>query len=419
MTAVVAVFALLVIVFVVVSARIGRAHLTGPIVFVVAGVVAGQLVGSGQPSMIRAVAEVTLALMLFHDAAHLQPRDLKADAGITSRLLLLGLPLTMGAGCLLAWGLIPGLGVWLAVLVGIALSPTDAGLGAATVLNPVVPVRVRRVLNVESGLNDGLATPLALFAVAGAAGFAGGSPEHAAVEAVIEIALGSLLGVVVGFLSGRLIGLAQDRGWSEVDLVPVAALAVPLLAYFGASELGGNGFIAAFVAGAAYARGLDDVPRLHASLGLTSLTSTLLGYAVWMLIGLTLADHLSLLSGWRTLLYAVLSLTLLRMVPVALCLLGTGLRPQTVTFVGWFGPRGLASVIFALIALEDLGTEDDVTTAVGVITTTVVLSVLLHGLTATPWAQRYGAWATRTHPEVETQDTVEPLAPRGRSAGAR
>lgn len=415
MTAVVAVFALLVIVFVTLSARIGRAHLTGPIVFVAAGLVVGQFVGSGEGATIRTVAEVTLALMLFHDAAHLQPRELRADAGITGRLLLVGLPLTMAAGCLLAWGLFPGLGVWLVVLVGVALSPTDAGLGAATVLNPVVPVRVRRVLNVESGLNDGLATPLALFAVAGAAGFSGGSPEHAAREALVELALGALTGMVVGYLTGRLVDVTRERGWAEVDLVPVAALAVPLLAYFGAVELGGNGFIAAFVAGAAYARGVRDVPRLHASLGLTSLTSTLLGYAVWMLIGLTLADHLSLLVGWRTLTFAVLSLTVLRMVPVALSLIGTGLRPQSVAFVGWFGPRGLASVIFALIAMEDLGSEEDVATAVGVIGATVLLSVLAHGLTAGPWAARYGSWATAARPEVECQGAIEPVRTAGRA----
>jgi NhaP-type Na+/H+ or K+/H+ antiporter len=406
---VVALFALLVILFVSLSVRIGRIDLGGPIIFMASGVVAGQLLNGGHsdPATIRAVAEVTLALMLFHDAAHLQPRELRADSRFTGRLLLVGLPLTMGAGFLLARGLFPGIGVWLAVLLGAALSPTDAGLGSATVLNPVVPVRVRRVLNVESGLNDGLATPVVLFAVAAAGGFAGGSPEHAVLEALLEILIGSAFGIVVGYLAGRLITYARRMGWAEIDLIPVATLVIPLLSYYGAAELGGNGFIAAFVAGAAYAHGMDSVPHLHESLGLTSMASTLLGYAIWMLIGLTLADHLS-----------ALSLTLLRMAPVALCLLGSGLRPQTVAFIGWFGPRGLASVIFALIALEDLGNEADAGRVVAVIAETVVLSVFAHGFTAAPWASRYGRWVAMAHPAVEIRGAVEPLSTLRHGRGA-
>ena len=178
----VALFAALVVLFVAFSAGIGRAYLTAPILFLLAGVTVGRAdaFASIDHAAIRTIAEVTLALLLFHDASQLQPRELRSDAPLTGRLLLIGLPLTIGAGYLLARVLLPEIGVWLALLLAAALAPTDAGLGAATVLNPVVPVRVRRVLNVESGLNDGLATPVVLFAVAAAAGFADGSTEHAA-----------------------------------------------------------------------------------------------------------------------------------------------------------------------------------------------------------------------------------------------
>jgi len=415
MTWVVAVFALLVIVFVTQSARVGRAHLTGPIVFVVAGIVLGLLVSGGADTRTsRTIAEVTLALTLFHDAAQLQPREVRGDSVFTGRLLLIGLPLTIGAGYLLARGIFPGSSAWLALLLAATLAPTDAGLGAATVLNPVVPVRVRRILNVESGLNDGMATPVVLFAIAAAAGVA---PEDALIHALRELAIGGVVGIAAGYASGRLIERARTAGWAESGLLPVATLSVPVLAYYGAVEVGGNGFVAAFVAGTAYAAAQTDSRHTHAGLEMTDRLSALLGFGVWLLFGITVAHHLDWMVRWQSLLYAALSLTALRMLPVALCLLGTGLRGRTVLFVGWFGPRGLASVVFALITYETLGAADPaVQTVIGAVAMTVLLSVVLHGLSAGPWAQRYGDWAQRTGPPVETQPAAEPLAVR-RSVG--
>lgn len=415
MAAAIAAFSLLVILFVSASTRLGRAYLNGPILFLLAGGIVGRtlLDAESEGAAIRTIAEVTLVLVLFHDAAELQPRELRADAAFTGRLLLLGLPLTIGGGFLVARGLFPEIGIWLALLLGAALAPTDAGLGAATVLNPVVPARVRRILNVESGLNDGLATPVVLFAVAAAAGAAHDSGDHGLVEALLELVVGALVGVVAGYLAGRLIQFTRARGWAERELLPIATLAVPLLCYYGAQEVNGNGFIAAFVAGTAFAASQAMVTDVHEDVRLTGLTSTFLSYGVWMLFGVVAVAGLSSLFSWRNLVFAVLALTVLRMVPVALSLLGSGVRLQTVTFVGWFGPRGLASIIFALIAFESLHDEPAVATVLSVIATTVVLSVLAHGLTASPWAQRYGAWVDRTRPPVELAEAVEPLRRHG------
>ena len=327
----------------------------------------------------------------------------------TGRLLLIGLPLTIGAGYLVARGLFPDIGVWLALLLAAALAPTDAGLGAATVLNPVVPVRVRRILNVESGLNDGLATPVVLFAIAATAG---GKPEDAVLHAVRELGLGALVGVLAGVLCGWLLEQARKSRWAQHDLLPIGALAIPLLCYFGAVTLGGNGYIAAFIAGTAFASAQTSVQQVNDNLEMTDLVSAFLGYAVWVLFGITAAAHLGSFLRWQTLLFAALSLTVLRMVPVALSLLGSGLRPQTVAFVGWFGPRGLASVVFALITFESLGATPQVTTVLGVITATVILSVIVHGITASPWARRYGDWTHQTKPKIETQHAAEPLPAR-------
>ena len=413
----VSVFALLVIVFVSQSARFNRAFLTGPIVFLVAGAVVGRTLvdAAAEGTGIRNLAEVALVLVLFHDAAELQPRELGADVRFTGRLLLVGLPLTIGGGFLLARALFPDIGNWLALLLAAAVAPTDAGLGAATVLNPIVPARVRRILNVESGLNDGLATPVVLFAVAAAAGLADDSAGHELRGAVLELVIGALVGAVVGFSAGRLIDEARARGWAERSLLPIATLAVPLLCYYGAHELGGNGFIAAFVAGTAYAASQVSSADVHETVGLTGLTSTFLGYAVWMVFGIVVTSHLEPLFSWKNLVYAALSLTVLRMAPVTLSLLGSGLRPQTSAFVGWFGPRGLASIIFGLIAFESLDAEPAVSVVLSVIATTVILSVLAHGLTATPWSLRYGTWANRSRPPVECAGAVEPLRRHGSS----
>ena len=263
---------LLVILFVSLSARLGRVYLTGPIVFMVAGALLGRTVLSGDvdSTVILTIAEVTLTLMLFHDASQLQPRELRGHSGFTFRLLFVGLPLAIGAGYLAARGLFPDFAIWLALLLA-------AGLGAATVLNPGVPVRVRRILNVESGLNDGLATPVVLFAVAVAAGE---GPEHALPEALREIGIGVLFGALVGFLCGRLLERARRSGWAQDSLIPIAALAVPLLCYFGGVEPGGNGYIAAFVAGTAFASAQANVEHTHLSLEMTDQISAFLGYAV-------------------------------------------------------------------------------------------------------------------------------------------
>jgi len=415
MAAAICVFSFLVILFVSQSARLGRAYLNGPIIFLVAGGVVGRTLVDAETGIegIRTIAEVTLVLVLFHDAAELQPRQLRRESSFTGRLLLIGLPLTIGAGFLLARGLYPEIGVWLALLIAAALAPTDAGLGAATVMNPVVPGRVRRILNVESGLNDGLATPVVLFAIAAAAGLADDDAGHGVLEAVLELMIGAVVGALIGFLAGRLIDRSRGRGWADRGLLPIATLAVPLLCYYGAVGLGGNGFIAAFVAGTAAAASQARVDDVHESMVLTGLTSTFLSYAVWMLFGVTAVTHLAPLTSWQNIVFAVLSLTVVRMAPVALSLVGSGLKLRTVAFVGWFGPRGLASIIFALIAVESLHEEPAVATVVSVIATTVVLSVLAHGLTAPPWANRYGAWVNRTHPTVETVKSVEPMRRHG------
>ncbi len=404
MSATMTLFAVVVIAFVVLSARAGRAYVSAPMVFMVAGFVFGSTaLYDGTGSSIKAVAEATLALLLFHGAAELQPRDLRTESLMTGRLVLVALPVAMVGTFLLVRLLFPAIDVWLAVVLAAALAPTDSALSAATVLNPSVPARIRRVLNLESGLNDGLATPVVLFAIAAAAGTSGG-PEnnHGALRAVLAVAIGVAFGSLTGLATGRALRTARRRGWAEDNLVPLAVLAVPLLCYYGAGILGGNGFMAAFVAGVTYATTHSSTTEAAIDLELTRLTSAFLGCAAWMLFGAATATYLSALVHWQTVVVAVASLTVLRIAPVALSLTGSGLDLRSLLFLGWFGPRGLPSVVFALIANDALAGQPGAATVVATIAATVVLSVLAHGLTAPPLSAAYGDWVRRRAPVTES-----------------
>ncbi len=334
------------------SARLERFDVTAPIVFVAAGLVLtqGPLAVLGiapDPEAVKVLAEFTLVLVLFSDASRVGLRDLRADLGLCVRLLVVGLPLTIGLGTLLALALFGGMNIWLALLIGAALAPTDAALGAGVMVNPAVPVRIRRLINVESGLNDGIATPFVLVALAGA-GTAAHEPGIGPGAAAAELAVGLAVGAVVGGAGGWLVRLARRRGWAAGGFGGAAVLGLAVCAYASAVALHGNGFIAAFVGGLAFGaaagrRGEPLVPFVEE-------TGALVSLLVWLAFGaVAIAPALEALT-WQLVVYAVLSLTVIRMAPVALALAGAGLGRRAAAFIGWFGPRGLASVVFALLA---------------------------------------------------------------------
>ena len=414
-TAAIVVFLVLVLAFAVTARALSRIDVTAPMAFVAAGA----LLSLGLPDLgesareaLTLLTELTLALILFHDAAQVRPRQITADRRLMARLLLVGLPVTIAAGWLLGRVLFPGMPALMLLLLAAAVAPTDAGLGAATVLNPIVPVRVRRMLNVESGLNDGLCTPFVLFAIAALAGEEGLAPVESITSAAVDLAVGILVGAAVGAGAGLLLGWSRDHGFSSRHNRPLAVLVIPLIAYVWAEQGGGNAFVAAFVAGTAFAGSARWLEDEESSLELTEALADPLGFAVWCTFGFIAVPLLVEHVGWAEVAFAVLALTLLRMAPVALALLGTGLRPQTVAFVGWFGPRGLASVVFTLLAAEGLDLDDDLVRVISAICLTVLLSVLAHGLSADPLSRRYGAWAQRTRPTQELVGSTEPRSRR-------
>jgi NhaP-type Na+/H+ or K+/H+ antiporter len=371
-----------------VSARVVRADLSAPIVFVAVGGLlawAGLIDAPSAPETFKPLVELTLVWVLFADAAGVPLRSLRADLGQYARLLAIGLPLTVLAGSALAAWIFPALGIWLALLVGAALAPTDAALGLPVVSNERVPARIRRLITVESGLNDGIATPVVLFAIAGAASAEGAEGAPTVWAALAELAIGLVVGVAIGVAGGFLLRLARRTGWASEDFAGIAVLGLAVVTYAGSVGLHGNGFVAAFCGGLAF--GASAGRRGSAELAFLEQAGSLLCLLVWMTFGAIALPIVVDRPGLPVVAYAALSLTLVRMVPVAVCLVGSGLDRRSVLFVGWFGPRGIASLVFALIALEELGRAAD--EAVAIISVTVLLSVLAHGLTAEPWAGRY------------------------------
>lgn len=378
-----------------VAARLDRWSITAPIVFVLTGVLLG--LGSSDwlgavddPETVKHIAELTLALLLFADASTLRWSQLREDGGLPLRLLLIAFPLTVLAGFGVGAWLVPTAGWAAAALAASILAPTDAALGLGVFTNQAVPGRIRRALNVESGLNDGMATPLVTLFLAVLVAQEGAGPENWVAESLRELGIGVLVAFVVGTLAGRLLAAAHGRGWTSEVSNRLAVLASALLAYGGAVAAGGNGFVAAFVGGLVFAAASKD--RLRVAVEFTEDLGLFASFLVWAIFGaLLVAPQLTTGVSGTAILYAALSLTLVRMVPVAMSMIGARLRPASLMFMGWFGPRGLASVVFTLIAFEALeegGLASEI--MVEVATWTVFVSVIAHGLTAGPLARWYG-----------------------------
>ncbi len=379
-----AILAAVVLLYAAVAGRVGRSWLSGPILFVLAGLVLGPL-GldvlhiSIEATDLKVMAELALALVLFSDAAHADLGVIRRTIGLPQRLLLIGLPLTLVLGFLLAWAVFPGLDLFAVALLAALLAPTDAALGEPVVANKAVPGEIREALNLESGLNDGICVPIVLVLLDFAIGMGrlDVSVSHVVWVVVEEIGIGVVVGVVLVAAAVAMLRAAARRHWLEGAWLQIAVLALAALCFAAAQALGGSGFIACFVGGLLFGRlrGMQE----HAIDGAAS-TGVVLSLVIWVVFG---GQTMVLMMGelsWSMLLYAVLSLTVIRMLPVFLSLTGSGLGTADKLFVGWFGPRGLASMVFAVMVLNAgiAGSETVVLTAA----VTILLSVVAHGATA-------------------------------------
>jgi len=404
---VVAIVAVTLLGFAAISGRITGTSITAAMIFTAVGLLVGsealglvEMPPAGEA--VKLLAEATLALVLFADASRIDVRVLRQELSIPLRLLGIGLPLTLVAGFVMALVVLPDLSWPEALLLAVILAPTDAALGQAVVTLPTLPSRVRQALNVESGLNDGICVPLFWIVLAIAQAKSGAIGDAAGIRLVLEqIGYGTLAGVLAGIAAACVVLIAGGHRYVEGAWLQVIPLAAAGLAFGVADPIGGSGFIAAFVAGFVFGalrrQGGGEVEYLIEEVGdvLSAVTFIVFGA---VLLGPAIGE-----ITWLVAAYTVLSLTVVRLVPVVISMVGTGARGPTLAFLGWFGPRGLASIVFALLVLEEGGLPHDglilVTTYI-----TIGLSVLAHGLTAAPLANRYAAWFA-THP----RDTHSPL----------
>jgi sodium/hydrogen antiporter len=377
------------------SRRLDGTVLTPPIIFVGAGVVLGSdalgLIDTAPTGHgVKLLAEATLGLVLFADASRIDIGALRREATVPVRLLGIGLPLTIVAGAIVAVPLLSELTVLEAVILAVVLAPTDAALGQAVVTEERLPSRIRQGLNVESGLNDGICVPLLLIALAAADVESLHETAGGAVQVVAEqIGYGVLGGAVGGVAAAAVLLTAGRRGWIDGMWLQIVPLAGAAASYGLALGLGGSGFIAAFVGGGVFGflrrRYAGEVEQLLEELG------GLLDALTFLVFGAVLLVPAMQTIGGSGVVYAMLSLTVIRMLPVAVSMLGTGARRPTLGFLGWFGPRGLASIVFAAIVVE----EADLPHSNVIVSTTLVavaLSVLVHGISSAPLVRRYVTW---------------------------
>lgn len=415
MFATVCIVAGLVLLYAVTSMGLARRAITAPMVFVAAGLLLSPhgigLIDFEVPEgLLHHLAELTLVLVLFSDASRIDVGALRRELGLPARLLLVGLPLCVLLGGGVAMLVFPEWSVWSCLLLGAMLAPTDAALGQAVVSDPGVPQRIRQALNVESGLNDGVAVPL-VSALGAMAALAAGLDAEASrdtagwtIFAGQQIGFGVLVGAAVGGLGGALVTAAAAREWVDETMERATGLALPLLAWAGASLIGGNGFIAAFVGGLTL--GVVARPIVDCLHDFMDTEGELLMLLVFFALGLSFAWPALVHGDGAVWLYALLSLTVIRVVPAMISLAGSGIRLGAGLFLGWFGPRGLATVVFAII-VADLHLphgERIFQTAM----LTVMLSVFAHGLTATPAAAFYARRMRGIGPEHPEMQPVTP-----------
>jgi NhaP-type Na+/H+ or K+/H+ antiporter len=387
-----------------VAGRLARFSVTMPFAMLAAGVA---LTAGANPVFVfdvefesaEHVVEGILAILLFTDATEIPGGMLGRQPRLTLRLLLIALPLSLVVAWLAGAVLFGGAGVWLLLVLATIVMPVDLAPALAFVRDRRIPARLRQVVNAESGLNDGLIAPVFLLAIAGATAAGDEGLAEAAVQALPSLAMAILAGAVVGAAAARVLRWALDAGWTQSSALRIGVLVLPLLAYGAAGLVGGNGFVAAFVAGVFFE---PEARRLPAgTLHLVEDVGTLLSLALWFIFGAVVNQTLA--GGaitWQVVLYALLALTVARMLPVAVALIRTDVAPRDRLVLGWAGPRGIATLVFGMLAFIDLaGPQKDLVLAVTVVT--IVASIVVHGLSTGLVARHYG----RSAPAGETAET--------------
>ena len=385
--AILAAFAFL---FSVIAGRIERSAITGPMIYVLFGLLAGPMVFGFlkmdvQAVELRVIADLTLALVLFIDAANADLSTLRTHAIIPRRMLLIGLPLAIALGIGAGWVIFPELGFYEVCLLATMLAATDAALGKGVVTNQAVPARLREGLNAESGLNDGMCVPVLLVFLVLATGESHGEGGTAQALTLVaeEIGIGAAVGLVFAYFAVKILRIALKRGWFTDIWAQIPVIGLALACFATADRLHGSGYIAAFLGGLLFGH---MTRRTHELVQAGEGVAELLAMLTWVVFGTVAVGQSWVVMTWPVLLYSLLSLTVIRMLPNILALTRSGEGWEPKFFLAWFGPRGLATIVFFVIVADaNLPGEPIIQS---VVVCTITLCIVAHGVTANAWAKR-------------------------------
>lgn len=400
-----------------VARRLSNTMVTAPMVFIAMGLflsTTGFFPHKEAEASLHIVAEIALIVLLFLDAAQINLAALRKRHVWPVRMLAIGLPLTIIFGTAAAFPFLPGWPLVAVALVASILAPTDAALGQAVVTNPVVPERVRRALTVESGLNDGLALLAVLLFASLAAEAMDGEQTNWLIFGAKQLLLGPVVGIAAGVTGGKLLLFANERNLTSKTFEGIAALALAGTAYLGATQIGGNGFIAAFIAGLCFGNVVKGACQFVYDF--TESEGQLLTWGAFFLLGLALVPEALQHLTPANLAIILVSLFVVRPLAIWISLLGTDASSLTRLFFGWFGPRGLATALFALLIVEQISPEL-AKPVLALAVNAVWISALLHGLSSAPAAKWYAAKVAKMGPCPETEkikSSAKPLITMGK-----
>ncbi|MBY5946567.1 cation:proton antiporter [Photobacterium rosenbergii] len=384
--AVLAIFAFL---FSAVAGRIERSVISGPMIFIAFGLISGPLVLgildiNVDAVQLRVVADLALALVLFIDAANADLSLLKKFSHIPGRMLLIGLPMTIALGAIIGWMFFPQMPFFELCILSTMLAATDAALGKGVVSNKSVPARLREGLNAESGLNDGLCVPVLFLFIALAVNSQTEGTSLALTLFIKEIGIGAVVGLGLTGVGAAIVKYCYFKGWFTSIWLQIPVIALAFSCFAVAQTLHGSGYIAAFVGGLLFGKlaKKDTHELVLSSEGFAELIVML----TWVIFGAAVVGQVWLGISLDVLVYSLLSLTIIRIIPIVISLHGTDESWEHKLFLGWFGPRGLASIVFLLIAIDNPLTSESI--LIDVVVCTVTLCVVTHGISANLWANR-------------------------------
>ena len=372
------------------SKALNRVNISGPMVFTAIGILLSPLILGGKPinpngEAVQIVAEVALITILFSDAVFINLKHLLSHENwrIPTRLLFVSLPISIILAYFTAKLFFPNEDNLYLLLLALFLAPTDAALGKAVVSDKRIPERVRNAINVESGLNDGIVFPILLTVLALISG--SGEGDGWLVYVLKQIFIGAVAGSFIGYIGAKITQKAIEKGYMEHQYRNLTPIALAIFAYYMAEFVHGNGYISAFFTGLLYG---NIAPNLRKSVEeFAESEGEFLVMISFLIFGLVFVPDMVEYLNFNVIIYALISLTLIRMIPIVIGMGRLNVDMPTRFFISWFGPRGIASILYIIVAVHKLGSIQGHEEIFATASLTILLSIILHGISAQPLAK--------------------------------